>query len=180
MNHHSSGDIGMGNGKNIHNDWREARRMRAFDMHRQGWKQVEIANALGVTEGAVSQWMRQARENGGRNGLAARLGAGRPCKVAREELAGKLPALLHKGANSFGFNGDQWTRARVVVVIEQTFGVRYSRQHVGVLLRAFNWSLQQPERRATQRDEAAIAEWRDTHWPALEKKRKRKDGRSAS
>jgi DNA-directed RNA polymerase specialized sigma24 family protein len=46
-------------------DWREGRRLRAFELKQQGWKQTEIADALGVSEGAVSQWMKRAREEGG-------------------------------------------------------------------------------------------------------------------
>ena len=45
-------------------DWREGRRLRAFELKERGWKQAEIADALGITEGAASQWMRRAREEG--------------------------------------------------------------------------------------------------------------------
>jgi predicted transcriptional regulator len=37
-------------------DWREGRRLRAWELQQQGWKQKDIAAALGVTPGAVSQW----------------------------------------------------------------------------------------------------------------------------
>ncbi len=37
-------------------DWREERRERAWNLKEQGWKQKDIAVALGVSEGAVSQW----------------------------------------------------------------------------------------------------------------------------
>ncbi|MCA1715656.1 MAG: helix-turn-helix domain-containing protein, partial [Actinobacteria bacterium] len=46
-------------GKTLSNqatDWREGRRLRAFELKHQGWKQREIADALGVSKGAVSQW----------------------------------------------------------------------------------------------------------------------------
>ena len=46
------------------NDWREGRRLRAFELKERGWKQTHIADALGVSEGAVSQWMKRAREKG--------------------------------------------------------------------------------------------------------------------
>jgi predicted transcriptional regulator len=42
-------------------DWREARRYRAWALHRRGWTQRTIATALGVTPGAVSQWLKRAR-----------------------------------------------------------------------------------------------------------------------
>jgi DNA-binding transcriptional regulator LsrR (DeoR family) len=31
-------------------NWREYRRLRVWDMHRQGYKQQEIADALGLTQ----------------------------------------------------------------------------------------------------------------------------------
>ena len=43
-------------------DWREGRRLRAFELKQQGWSQQRIAEALGVSKGAVSQWMKRARE----------------------------------------------------------------------------------------------------------------------
>ena len=43
-------------------DWREGRRRRAWELKQQGWKQQDIAAALGVTPGAVSQWLTRARQ----------------------------------------------------------------------------------------------------------------------
>jgi transposase len=47
------------------NYWREGRRLRALELKERGWKQSEIAEALGVSEGAVSQWMKRAKVEGG-------------------------------------------------------------------------------------------------------------------
>jgi transposase len=46
-------------------DWREGRRLRAFKLKLRGWSQQPIAEALGVSKGAASQWMKQARDGGG-------------------------------------------------------------------------------------------------------------------
>jgi hypothetical protein len=43
-------------------DWREARRFRAWELHEKGWSQTFISEALGVTDGAVSQWLKTVRE----------------------------------------------------------------------------------------------------------------------
>ena len=96
---------------------------------------------------------------------------GRPPKLTAEQRA-QIPALLAKGAESYGFIGAVWTTRRVAVVLERTFGVRYDPSHVARLLGQLRWSVQKPQRRATQRDEAAIQRWVDETWPVLKQRLK--------
>jgi transposase len=149
-------------------DWREWRRLRAAEMHEEGWTGREIAVALGVSEGAVSQWLKRLRE-GGKEALRAQPPPG-PIPRWTVEQRAELPLLLARGAEAFGFLGDVWTMKRVAAVIEQEVGVRYHPDHVGRLLREAGWSVQKPVTRATQRDEAAIAAWYDERWPEVKKK----------
>lgn len=149
-------------------DWREERRKRAWVLKHEGWPQKQIAAALGVSEGAVSQWMRRAREGGGVEALRRRPPPGTPPRLTTEQRA-QLPTLLARGAPAYGFSGDVWTADRVAVVIEQTFGIHYHRDSVSRLLRACGWSYQQPISRATQRDAAKIATWQEERWPELKK-----------
>src|SRR5215207_7584613 len=102
-------------------DWREGRRLRAWELKQKGWSQQAIAEALGVTAGAVSQWMRCVREGG----IAALKGRPRPGAVPKltAEQRAKLPELLADGAEAFGFRGDVWTAKRVTTVIRREFGV---------------------------------------------------------
>jgi transposase len=151
-------------------NWKEARRLQAWELHQQGWSQRQIAEALGVSAGAVSQWMQRARA-GGHEALRHRASPGAPRRLSADQLAG-LPAFLHRGAEAYGFRGQVWTRARVAVVIQAAFGVWYHPAHVSRLLQAIRWSLQKPARRARQRDDAAMAHWRQETWPALKKGRK--------
>src|SRR5438093_9334081 len=102
-------------------DWREARRLRAWELAQDGWPQWAIAAALGITEGAVSQWLRQAR-TAGVAALRHRPRSGAQPKLAPDQLA-RLPGLLARGAAAFGFRGDLWTRPRVAALIEASFGV---------------------------------------------------------
>jgi transposase len=74
-------------------DWREERRKRAWAMKQAGWPQKEIAQALGVSEGAVSQWLKRAREGGGVEALARRPSPGMTPRLSAEQRA-QLPALL--------------------------------------------------------------------------------------
>jgi len=82
----------------------------------------------------------------------------------------RLPEFLAQGAEAYGFRGALWTRGRVAEVIRREFGVTYDVSHVGRILRACDWSLQKPVRRAKQRDEDAIRAWKEEHWPEVEKK----------
>src|SRR5436190_18759559 len=92
-------------------EWREGRRLRAWALKAKGWSQEKIAEALGVTAGAVSQWMRRGRE-GGVEALKRRVAPGPTPKLTAEQRA-ELPALLYRGAEAFGFAGDVWTATRV-------------------------------------------------------------------
>ena len=148
-------------------EWREERRLRAWELKERGWSQQAIAEALGVTAGAVSQWMRRGRE-GGVEALRRRPLPGAVPKLTAEQRA-QVPLLLAAGAEAFGFRGDVWTAKRVTTVIRREFGVRYHPNHVGKLLRAAGWSVQKPITRASQRNEAAIETWRTERWPALKR-----------
>ena len=155
-------------------DWREERRKRAWALKQNGWPQQQSAVALGVSEGAISQWMRRAREGGGVEALTRRPPPGMTPRLSVEQRA-QLPALLARGAPAYGFSGDVWTADRVAVVIEQVFGVHYSRDHVSRILRTCGWSRQQPIRRATQRDEAKITAWAEERWPAIKRGRTKRE-----
>lgn len=156
-------------------NWREARRLQAWELSQRGWKQKDIAEALGVTEGAVSQWLKKARAEGV-EGLRHRKGGGPKARLKSEQVE-QIPQLLSQGALAYGFRGDVWTRARVASVIKQSFGVQFSLSHVGRLLQQIGWSRQKPIERASQRDEQAIARWRSEKWHEIEKKPSVKDER---
>ena len=159
-------------------NWKEARRVQAWHLTQQGWPQRQIAKALGVSEAAVSQWMRRARE-GGPQALRRRPPPGAPRRLAAEQLA-RRPALLPRGPTAYGFRGQVWTRQRVAEVIRVVYGVVYHPAHGGRLLKALRWSPQKPMRRARQRDEAAMARWRTETWPAINKGRRRRSRPSSS
>ncbi len=91
------------------------------------------------------------------------------------EQKAQIPALLAQGAEAHGFRGNVWTARRVVEVVYRTFHVRYHPDHMGRILKEVGWSYQKPIERATQRNAQAIKEWQEIRWPAIKKKRRRKD-----
>ena len=159
-------------------DWREGRRLRALFVSELGWWSIPNPEALGVTRGAVSQWLARARA-GGREALRHQKPPGARPRLTAEQRA-QIPVLLAKGAESHGFIGDVWTTARVATVIRRAFGVRYHPAHVSRLLGQIGWTQQKPRTRASQRDESAVTAWREQTWPALQAKRRRRSARSSS
>lgn len=152
--------------------WSEGRRLRAWHLHHLGWTQAHIAQALGVTQAAVSQWLQRARL-GGVTALRDYPAPG-PAPLLNPAQLTQLVELLKQGAEAHGFLGDVWTRRRVAQLIKDRFGVSYHPTHVGRLLKQLGWSPQKPIVRATQRDEDAIAAWYSERWPALKKRRLKK------
>jgi transposase len=148
-------------------------------LHEAGWTGKAIATALGVTEGAVSQWVQRAREGDGREALRTKPRLGARPKLTADQQA-QLPALLAKGAPWYDFIGDVWTADRIAVVIKRTFGVSYHPAHITRLMRRIGWSPQKPLTRASQRDEDAIRAWPRETWPALQAKRRPRTARSCS
>jgi transposase len=155
----------------VPHDWKEWRRMRALHLKQQGWKQRDIAAALGVSEGAVSQWLATAH----RHGPAALLSRPAPGPTPKLTLAQQrlIPEFLWHGAEAYGFRGEVWTCARIARVLEEEFGVSYSKSQVSRLLRELGWTPQRPITRAIQRDEEAIERWRVAVWPELKRQAKR-------
>ncbi len=147
---------------------REWRRFRALQLHELGWLEVDIAQALGVNKGTVSRWLAIATVEGP-EALHSHPSAGCPPKLSDDQVA-RLPEFLWHGAEAYGFRGDVWTCARIAQVIRWEFGVSYHKDHVSRLMKDLGWTPQVPITRAVQRDEATIAHWRTTVWPAFRKK----------
>ena len=150
-------------------DWHEGRRQRAWALHLKGWTQLHIAEALGVSQAAVSHWLKRATLAGPQT-LCTQPRPGRPSLLTAGQRA-QLVELLTLGAEAFGFRGAVWTRRRVARLIKDQFGISYEPRHVGRILEQIGWSPQKPLLRASQRDEVAIAAWYTKRWPALKKKR---------
>jgi transposase len=143
------------------------RRVRAGRLLLAGKSPPEVARMVGAPRQTVYRW-RAVLEAYGIDGLRDMSKGGRPARLGAEELSRLYVALL-EGAAVHGFPTALWTLKRVRLWIEREFGVRYSEVHVWRLLGQLGLSNQKPDRRALERDEAAIEHWRKHTWPALKK-----------
>jgi transposase len=145
----------------------EGRRRQALALLDDGLSLNAVARRLGCAPSSVMRWRNVVRRQGAR-GFEVRTSPGRPPKLTARQRR-QLVRLLLQGPLAQGYRTDLWTTARVAEVIQRHFGIRYHPDHVGRLLHALDWSPQKPERRALQRDDAAIARWKRTDWPRVKK-----------
>jgi transposase len=127
----------------------------------------EIARRIGCDASSVMRW-RNALQLGGQEALKAKPAPGRPPRLTLKQKK-KLIHLLTQGAMAHGYRTELWTTQRIADLIERRLGIRYHRNHVGKLLHQIGWSHQKPERRAVERDDAAIEEWKRSVWPRVKK-----------
>ena len=144
-------------------------RLRAARMFEQGTSQTEVAHRLGTSRQNAHRWHRRWQQ-GGRAALRAAGRAGRRPKLDSRQRR-RVERALGQGALAHGFDSDLWTLQRVVVVIERRTGVRHHPSHVWRILGSMGWTLQRPQRRASERDEEAIARWVKKDWPRIRQKR---------
>jgi transposase len=149
-------------------DWREARRKRAFELKNKGWLQRDIAQALGISEAAVSLWMSN-KDRLGNEAWRSKARGHKEAKLTKQQLS-LIPELLSYGAEAYGFLGDIWTCARIAIIIKEEFGISYHKAHVSRILKSINWTPQIPIEQASQRNEQLIEEWRSEVWPELKKR----------
>ncbi len=154
-------------------DWREWRRLRAWELAQTGWGVRRIAVALAASPAAVSRWLAAARHDGPQ-ALLTQPRPGAPAKLSADQKR-LIPDFLWHGAEAYGFRGELWTCRRVAQVLDEEFGVRYARSQVARILKALGWTPQVPITRAIQRDEAAIECWATEDWPVLKRQAKKED-----
>jgi transposase len=148
----------------------EVRRRRAATLLAEGKSPAEVARLVGCDPSSVSRW-RAAVKSGGDAALRARAAGGRPPRLTAGQKEELVRCLL-EGPMAHGYRTALWTTKRVAQLVERRFGVQYHPDHVGRLLHWLGWSHQKPERRALQRDEKTIEEWKRKEWPRIKRGRR--------
>ncbi len=148
----------------------EQRRRQAIQLLQAGKHLSAVARALSASKSSVFRWY-HAYQKKGRAGLDSKPTPGRPAKLSKTQKH-RLAKLLLAGPLAFGHRTDLWTLKRIAQLIGKQFRIQYHPNHVWRLLQGMGWSCQKPERRALQRDEAAIAHWKRYRWPHIKKRSK--------
>ncbi|MFF6904299.1 winged helix-turn-helix domain-containing protein [Streptomyces hydrogenans] len=136
--------------------FREELRLEAAERFARGEASSVIAKDLRVSVRSVQRWRRMWDE-GGPRALRSQGPASLP-RLSTRQFA-QLEAELAKGPTAHGWEDQRWTLSRVKTVIGRRFHLTYTIQGVRKLLVRNGWSRQVPARRATERDDEAVAGW---------------------
>ncbi len=153
--------------------------MQAAELFGQRIKPPEVARRLRVSLKSAYEWHRLWRE-GGVRALASRGPSGSRCRLSPRCLE-KLAVYLEEGPAAHGWVEDQvWTAARVATLIGRKFHVSYSVSGATRLMHRLGFSPQVPARRVAERDEQAVAAWKEATWTEVKERGRPAAATSAS
>ena len=149
---------------------REQVRLAAAELIEVGASDREIAKCFRVSRMSANRW-RRALAAGGKQALASKGAGWARCKLTPAQL-GELEAVLDAGPAAWGWQDRCQPLARIGALVRERFRVDYTLAELDVLLHRIGWSVQVPARRAAERDEDAIAAWREETWPVIKGRRR--------
>lgn len=131
-----------------------------------GERPEDVARSLEMTRSAVYSWWAQYR-SGGREALLAKPVPGRKAGLSEDDRARLYGLIAGVDPRVYGFEFVLWTRDMVRELIRDKFGLEFSRQWTGKLMRSMGLSPQRPVHRASEQDTGAVAAWREEVFPAI-------------
>jgi transposase len=144
-----------------------ARRSLAVELLADGNTLTEVADLLQVSVSSIKRW-KKAFQQGGLAALAPKRSPGPKSKLSLSQRR-RLREIVLRGPLAAGFCTDLWTCRRIAEVVRREFDIAYHPDHLGRILHDLGFSPQKPQRRARERDEAAIRRWREREWPRIKK-----------
>ncbi len=147
-----------------HYEIKEQRRLQAAPLFAQGLPNAEVARRLGVSRQTASGWCARWRA-GGEDGLKSQRPGPSPRLTGEQRR--QLAEVLVAGPQAAGLAASLWTLEHIAALVQSLFGVSYHPGHLWHVLHAMGFTCQKPERRARERNEAAIRAWKEQTWPAI-------------
>ncbi len=150
----------------------EQRRCQAVQAVEKGDKVKDVARIIGVNPRSIYRWLQLSKQP---DGLAAKPHLGPATRLSLTQQQ-QLEQMLREGAHAHGWPNQLWTTQRIAELIHRHFGVSLHHDHVGRFLRQrLKWTPQKPRRRARERNEKAIADWKSNVFPNILEAASRRD-----
>ena len=135
-------------------------------------KPSAVMASMGLCRTTIHRWLRRA-EKGGLRALDPRKHKGPEPKLTQRQKRQVRRWIVGKDPRQYGLDFGLWTREIVRHLIRGRFGVELCLTSVGKLLSQLEVTPRKPLRRACERDEKAVAQWKPEAYPRLKRRAKR-------
>jgi transposase len=159
-------------GRSLDHGTSEHLRRLAIRRVENGEKPSEVIRSLGLYRTSIYKWLRAYRR-GGDAALASRKAPGPTPKLTAAQKRKVRQWIVGKDPRQWGFDFGLWTRQVVQTMLQERFDVSLSLPSVGHLLVSLDITPQKPLRRAYERDEAAVTQWKEETYPELRRRARR-------
>lgn len=140
--------------------------MRMIDM---GQSQSEVARLLDISKQTMSLWRKRYLEGGWAALKKRRRGraVGTDRRLSKEQEQEVQKTIVDKMPDQLKMSFALWSRRAVRQLIKDAYGVSYTLQGIGKLLKDWGFTPQRPAKRAIERDDEAVKRWKETEYPQL-------------
>jgi transposase len=155
--------------RTLNQEAQEEIRRQAMRLIGSGKSKTEVAGLLGVGRSTVSRWFSRYNE-GGWSALRKRKrgrAVGTNCRLNAEQQKQVQKTIVDKMPDQLKMTFALWSRRAVQQLIKDQFGVSYTLQGVGILLKDWGFTPQRPAKRAIERNDEAVKKWKEVEYPQL-------------
>ena len=145
----------------------ERRRLLAGRMFDRGKTQAAVAKRFSVSRPAAWKW-HKAWDDRGKEGLRSKGHPGFPSLLTTEKKK-ELKQLIISGPVAVGYPTDFWTVDRIRASTKKILKIDLGYTRIWNTVIGLGFSVQKPERRAKERNERAITDWKLSEFPKLKK-----------
>jgi transposase len=151
----------------------EHMRLLAVERVLAGEKPSVVAKSFGLYRTSIYKWLRAHRKRG-REALKSTTAKGPTPKLSESQKKQVKRWIVGKDPRQYGFDFGLWTRSIIAEMILDRFDVLLTLPSIGRLLTSLDITPQKPLRRAYERDEKEIRQWKEQKYPELRKRAKQR------
>ncbi len=150
-------------------------REQAVRLRKKGWTYAAIAEAIGVSYCAVSNWCRAFKDGGDKAIRLKKRGRkpGTKRTLTPEQENQIRRAIRDKCPEQLKLPFALWTRGAIQQLIKRLVSIDMPIRTVGAYLKRWGYTPQKPLRQANEQNPKVVQKWLDEEYPAIEAKAKK-------
>jgi transposase len=155
--------------RTLNQDAQEEIRRQAMRLVGSGKSKTEVADLLGVGRSTVSRWFSRYKDGGWAALRKRKRGraVGTNRRLSKEQEKEVQKTIVDKMPDQLKMAFALWSRRAVRQLIKDAYGIDYTLQGIGKLLKDWGFTPQRPAKRAIERNDAAVKKWKEVEYPQL-------------